>query len=92
MRTWQWAYGFKIQHEKVPVHGILYNVAILKIFTNSRENIFYGVLYLLKLQTSTYNINKIWSSPQVFYCEIFETFLNSYYMEHCWWLPAYAEY
>ena len=56
----------------------------LKISQNSQENTLVGVSFLIKLQVSACNFIKKETVAQVFSCEIYEIFKNTFLTEHLW--------
>ena len=53
---------------------------LFKISQNSLENICVGASFLIKLQTSGLTKKEI--PTQVLYCEFYEIFKNTYFVEH----------
>ena len=66
-------------HEKCSIKKVF-----LKISPNSQENTCARVSYLIKLQASTCNFIKNEIRAQVFSCEFFQIFKNTYFTEHLW--------
>ena len=57
-------------------------MVILKISQNSRENTCTRVSFLVKLHAETWNFIKKETLAQVFSCEFYEIFMNTFFTEH----------
>ena len=75
--------------QKQSLGCILSREVTLKISKNSQEDTCARVSFLVKLQAKACNFIKKGTVAQVFSYEFCETFKNTFFIEHLWWLLLY---
>ena len=79
---------FMVKTEAVTQRWSLKNV-FFEILQNLQKNACARVSFLIKLQTGACNFITKETLTQLFSCEFYEVFRNTFFIEHLWWLFLY---